>query len=91
MGVRSAAWSERVWRALASPCALDAVCFGPGGKKLLTVGSDRSLREWDAGTGRKAHELTGHRGPITSLAFGPGRRLASASEDSTALVWDVSR
>src|SRR5262249_45896425 len=38
----------------ASTCALEAVGFRPGGKTLMTVGNDLSLREWDAATGRLA-------------------------------------
>ncbi|RKU37948.1 hypothetical protein C6495_01005 [Candidatus Poribacteria bacterium] len=35
-------------------------------------------------------EVTGHIGPITSLAFKPNSyRLASASSDSTVRIWDV--
>jgi len=43
-------------------------------------------------TGEEVCRLTGHRGPVREVAFSrDGRRLASASFDTTALVWDVSR
>jgi hypothetical protein len=46
---------------------------------------------WDLTTGQKIAALTGHRAPVTQLAFSPdGRRLASGSCDTTALVWDVT-
>ncbi len=47
---------------------------------------------WNLTTGQKIAALTGHRLPATQLAFSPdGRRLASGSLDTTALVWDVTR
>ncbi len=66
------------------------ITFSPDGN-LVTAGG-RAVRVWDVNTGKEVHRFDGHRGLITSLAFSPdGKRLASASGDSTALVWDVSK
>jgi RNA polymerase sigma factor (sigma-70 family) len=46
---------------------------------------------WDLTTSQKIAALTGHRAPAAQVAFSPdGRRLASGSYDTTALVWDVA-
>jgi RNA polymerase sigma factor (sigma-70 family) len=49
-----------------------------------------SVHLWDLTTGEVATR-TGHRAPVTRLAFSPdGHRLVSGSLDTTALVWDVT-
>jgi WD40 repeat protein len=67
-----------------------AVAFSPDGKTLAS-GSDRWLRLWDVATAEQRAVYKGHQGPITSIAFAPDRKtLYTASEDTTALIWDSS-
>ena len=60
---------------------------------LLASGSDHGTAElWDLVTGAPAGPiLTGHTGPVTSVAFGTdpgGALLASGSDDRTVRLWD---
>jgi WD40 repeat protein len=49
------------------------------------------IRIWDTALGREVRQMRGHLARAWSAAFtADGRSLISASEDGTALVWDVS-
>ena len=71
--------------------------FSPDGRMLVCAGADRydnrSIRLWDIAAGSSIYPsgwLSGHTGSIRYLAFSPdGQTLASGSQDSTVLLWNV--
>jgi hypothetical protein len=46
---------------------------------------------WELTSAKRRGRFAGHAGPACGLAFSPdGRRLASGSDDTTILVWDLA-
>jgi RNA polymerase sigma factor (sigma-70 family) len=66
--------------------------LSPDGRTLAAGGnSSTKVWLWDTGTGRCLGTLDGHDNWIMDLAFSPkGERLASASYDTTVLIWDMA-
>lgn len=67
------------------------VAFSPDGAHIATTSRDRSVRIWDAATGKETLALRGHTGIVLSVAYSlDGSRLVTASDDRTAIVWDTA-
>jgi RNA polymerase sigma factor (sigma-70 family) len=71
------------------------LAFAPDDRSLLTCGADRTIRTWDAATGRMVREQRLPPSPYTSvLVLSPDGRLLAVqdfeSQDSFSL-WDVER
>jgi WD40 repeat protein/DNA-binding SARP family transcriptional activator len=63
----------------------------PTGRLVASARLIQGLADvWDRRTGRHVATLAGHTGPLTDIVFDEdGRRIATASTDGTARIWDA--
>ena len=73
------------------------VVFSPDGKRfaVAVVGeafTTYGVRVYDWSKRKALHTFMGHAGPVTALRFSAdGKYLATGAEDSSVLVWDLSK
>lgn len=70
-----------------------SVAFSADGKRIATGSFDKSVKLWDASTGKELRTFAGkagHQNLVTAVAFSPdGSSIASAGTDNFARIWDV--
>ena len=58
---------------------------------MLSGSGDKTLKLWDAASGRLIRTFEGHSGGVVSVAFSPdGTRVLSGSWDKTLKLWDAA-
>jgi WD40 repeat protein len=79
-------------RRASSAQAGSRVVISPDTNVLAHAGTDKIVHVWDIASGAAIAAFKGHNAEINALAFAPGgKALASASDDGTALIWDLSK
>jgi WD40 repeat protein len=80
-----------------TPAPVNAVALVAEGKTIATGGGDNIIRLYALPDAQPAEapkplfELSGHAGPVTSLAaIGKGEKLLSGSKDGNLKTWDVA-
>ena len=70
--------------------AVTAVAFSPDSKRLLTGSADKTVRVWEAETGKVLLTLKNHTKPVSALAFSSdGKSILTGSWDKTVRLWNA--
>jgi RNA polymerase sigma factor (sigma-70 family) len=64
---------------------VEAVCFTPDGRFLLSAANDASVRIWDIASGRSLHQISGHYASSLSIVSARGTFLAGGGDDQLRL------
>lgn len=83
----------RNFRTFTAPTRLSFSCMAvdPSGEVVAAGSLDSfDIHIWSVQTGQLLDQLSGHEGPVSSLAFSPnGTSLVSGSWDKTARIWSI--
>jgi WD40 repeat protein len=73
------------------PSAITSVAFNSDGTRIVSGGSDKTLRLWDAKTGKPdGQPWKGHNGMVTCVAFNQdGTRIISGDAEGTLYLWNA--
>ncbi|MBA3456283.1 MAG: protein kinase [Deltaproteobacteria bacterium] len=75
---------------LADAYATNRIGASKDGTMIAGAMGDRTVRVWDARTGKQLHVLRGHTDLVMDVAFSPdGSQVASSSYDKTIRIWQL--
>jgi WD40 repeat protein len=92
MSQRASDWSPAVQVMEGHISDVSSVAYSPDGAHIVSGSDDKTVRVWDAQTGKLLAVLEGHSGSLNSVAFSPdGAHIVSGSYDKTVRVWDAQK
>ncbi|KAF8836609.1 WD40 repeat-like protein [Paxillus ammoniavirescens] len=69
---------------------IQQIAYLPGGERIATCSSDKTVRIWDVATGEQEGTTMEHKGWVHGLAVTrDGKRVLSGGDDKRITVWDV--
>jgi WD40 repeat protein len=68
---------------------VSAIAYAPDGRRIVSGSYDRTVRVWDASTGRQRAEFAWGIGKIDSVAVSPDGMTAAAGGAGQIVVWDL--
>ena len=69
-----------------------SVAFSPDGKSIVSGSFDKTIKLWNAQSGKLLQTLKGHSNSVHSVAFSPdGKSIVSSSSDKTIKLWNIAK
>ena len=70
---------------------IEQVKFSPDGSLVLSSSRDKTVKLWEAATGKLVRTYEGHAGNVNSICFSPdGNSFYSGGEDKLVICWELS-
>jgi WD40 repeat protein len=68
---------------------VEAIIYSPNGKFIASAGWDRTIRVWDAETGKEVTNFRAHDASVRCIAYNrDGKYIISGSRDNSVKIWD---
>jgi WD40 repeat protein len=68
-----------------------SIAYSTDGKRIVTAGWDKTVRIWDAESGKELYILEGHPNLVNSATLSPdGSKVAVAYSGGIVRIWDIS-
>jgi eukaryotic-like serine/threonine-protein kinase len=84
-------WDGQRWKKIGNQAKVIGLAFRDDGKRILAVGADQTLMEWDVASASSVRSVELPLAKLISSALShDGRRVAAGSASGTVKVWDTS-